>query len=135
MNRQEAVERVQAVWDKTPAGALCLALVELIAQGVVHRLTFGQLAKLADKTAAEQRDVACAIQYLTGHDLHLLDLEFEFIDEADQAFYFDAEAMEVARKEGTLFHPETGELIEDYEDHLFVTFVPSVLAKELATGE
>lgn len=135
MDRQQAVERINSVWDKSPAGTLCLALIDLIGNGVLHRLTFTQLGRLASKLSAEKGDVAQAIQYLTGHDLHLLDLEFEFVDEEDQTFYFDARAIELARQEGALFHPETGGQIEDYEDRVFVTFVPSSLAKEILRGE
>ena len=135
MNRYQAADHLQLVWDGTPAGTLCLAVLRLITEGVLKRLTFGQLSVLAAKMSAEEADVARAVQYLTGHDLHLLDMEFEFIDEREEFIYFDVDALSVARREGKLFHPETGDQIEDYEDRIFVTFVPSALAKEISANE
>ena len=135
MNRNQAAERVQSVWAEAPTGALCLAVLDMVAHGVLKRLTFGQLGRLAEKTNAEEGDVARAVQYLTGDDLHLLDMEFEFIDDDDEVMYFDLNALNEARREGGLIHPETGEEIENYEDRIFVTFVPSTLAKEIAANE
>lgn len=135
MNRHEAITRVHSVWDETPAGALCLAVLELISSGVLKRLTFGQLHGLAEQTKADEVDVARAIQYLTGHDLHLLDMEFEFIDDEDDVYYFDPEDLNIARRDGDLHHPETGEAIDNYEERIFITFVPSTLAKEIVADE
>ena len=105
MNRTEAIQRVQAVWDKSPAATLCVAIVEQLAEGVLKRLTFGQLYGLATKSDASKEDIARALQYLTGHDLHLLDTEFEFIDENEETFYFNVDDLNIARHDG-LFHPE-----------------------------
>lgn len=135
MNRHQAIDHVQSVWAQAPTGALCIAVLDLIAEGVLKRLTFGQLDKLAAKTEAKEADVARAIQYLTGHDLHLLDMQFEFIDDEDEVFYFDANVLDAARRDGELNHPETGDPIDNYEDRVFVTFVPSPLAKEIAANE
>ncbi|MBN3808762.1 hypothetical protein [Paraburkholderia sp. Ac-20347] len=131
MNKEEAIQRVQAVWDRSPAALLCVAIVDQLAAGVLHRLTFGQLYRLASKNEASQDDIARALQYLTGHDLHLLDTEFEFIDENDETFYFALHDLRVAEREGALYHPESGELIDNYEERVFPTFVPSSLAKEI----
>ncbi len=123
------------VWEDTPAATLCVAIVDAIAGGVLERLTFGQLYLLAKKSKAADADIARALQYLTGSDLHLLDTEFEFIDENEETFYFDSEEIGVASREGALFHPETGDSIENYKDRLFPTFVPSSLAKEISSNE
>lgn len=135
MNRTEAIERVQAVWDKSPAAALCVAIVDQLAEGVLKRLTFGQLYGLATKSDASKEDIARALQYLTGHDLHLLDTEFEFIDENEETFYFNLDDLNTARHDGDLFHPESGERIDNYEERVFPTFVPSSLAKEILSNE
>jgi hypothetical protein len=135
MNKTEAVQRVKAVWDKSPAAALCVAIVDQLAEGVLQRLTFGQLYGLASKSQASQEDIARALQYLTGHDLHLLDTEFEFIDENDDIFYFNVDDLNDARHDGDLFHPDTGEKIDNYEERVFPTFVPSSLAKEILANE
>jgi len=132
MNKKEAIQQVQAVWDKSPAALLCVAIVDQLAEGVLQRLTFGQLYRLASKNEASQDDIARALQYLTGHDLHLLDTEFEFIDENDETFYFALQDLSVAEREGALYHPESGELIDNYEERVFPTFVPSSLAKEIS---
>lgn len=132
MNKYEAIQRVQAVWDRSPAASLCVAIVDQLAEGVLQRLTFGQLYRLASKSEASQEDIARALQYLTGHDLHLLDTEFEFIDENDETFYFGMQDLNDAQHEGGLYHPESGELIDNYEERVFPTFVPSSLAKEIS---
>ncbi|MFL9944285.1 hypothetical protein [Paraburkholderia graminis] len=132
MNKKEAIQRVQAVWDTSPAASLCVAIVDQLAEGVLHRLTFGQLYRLASKNDASQDDIARAVQYLTGNDLHLLDTEFEFIDENDDTYYFAMQDLNEAQHEGALYHPESGELIDNYEERVFPTFVPSSLAKEIS---
>lgn len=88
----------------------------------LKHLSFGHLASISK---APQTELFTAIQYLTG-TIELLVPMFEFIDD-DDIFLIEPSDIQEARKDGEFYHPITGELVVDFESHVFMHFVPSGL--------
>ncbi len=134
MNREDAIARLKFVWGERPTGILCLALLDFIVGNVKSsRISYGQICQIGIEAQITSPEfIAQAIQYLTGHDLRLLDIRFEFIDDDDQIYPVDIATQIEAENTGEFFHPLSGELVPDYEEELFVFFSPSSLAHELA---
>jgi hypothetical protein len=65
-----------------------------------------------------------AITILVAGAVDVLDTRVLFIDD-DQAIDIDTEELKHARDTGSLVHPMTGELVQNYEEKLFPYFVPS----------
>jgi hypothetical protein len=134
MTREEAITRLKTVWEDRPAGRLCMALLEYLLNDPEQskRLSFGLIHHIAHQSQIEDDAViAQAVQYLIGHDLRLLDVQYEFIDDDDRVYPVDkADQAEIDRT-GVFHHPISGAQEPDFEKKLFVYFAPSALAREL----
>ncbi|WP_155646976.1 MULTISPECIES: hypothetical protein [Burkholderia] len=134
MRIDEALDRVKDVWQDRPEGVLCGALVDFLAHRAreTNRISFGLIQQMAEKRSiADQTVVAGVVQYLIGHDLHLLDPVYEYIDEDDQVFELPNSEIKYTLNNGEFFHPMTGEPDKEFETRIFLSFAPSDLAKEL----
>lgn len=135
MDRAEAHELIDHDLASIPeVRSACLAILDFLSNvdpGVIQRLTFGQLMKTAG--VAEPADILPAVQYLTGARLHLLEPKFEFVDAlTDFVEEIPLEVVAQARAESMFIHPERGEPVENFEESLFMFFVPSERAKSLS---
>ncbi len=94
-----------------------------------YQITYASLRKITgDKYANE--DLMMAIQYLCGDRVQLLDVKFKLI-ENDNFFDISNSELKEARETGELVHPETGELIKDYEEKVYIYFQPSSIVRSL----
>lgn len=132
MRRDQAEARVAEDLRANPQiERACKAILEFAAsrsEEVLQHITFGALARasqLADPSLA-----VVAIQYLTGDRVHLLEPRFEFID-GDLIEAIEISEVNEARRNGTFYHPETGDLVTDFESKLIVHFVLSDMGKSL----
>lgn len=132
-SKQQIVEQIHQDWLQKPQLQICIAILDYLvhssSQHISH-ITYGSLRKVVGK-AYDNRDLLAAIQYLCGDRTHLLEAKFEFIDNENYFDISDDEMIE-ARETGQLLHPETGKLIRDFEDKVFIYFQPSSVVKNLA---
>lgn len=133
ISKQQIEEQIHQDWLQQPQSQICIAILDYLvhnnSQKISH-ITYGSLRKVVGK-AYDNQDMLAAIQYLCGDRTHLLETKFELIDHGN---YFDISDDEIieARETGQLLHPETGELIGDFEDNVFMYFQPSSVVKHLA---
>lgn len=93
----------------------------------LRHLTFGMLknASLADDELTAQ-----AIAYLSGDVVRALKMCFEFIDEENRIFHISPSDVRNAERFGEFFHPEKGEAVPDFQNKVYVYFMPSWLTSE-----
>jgi hypothetical protein len=135
MTREEAITRLKSVWADRPAGLLCIALLEYVLKdaGQSKRLSFGLIHQIAAQShITDESTIAQAIQYLIGHDLRLLEVQYEFIDDDDRVFSIDKDEQIEIDTTGKFYHPVSGEPDPDFDKKVFIYFSPSALARELS---
>lgn len=130
ITKQKIVKQIKNDWSNKIQSEICIAILNYLfhdkSKNITH-ITYTSLRKVTgDKYANE--DLLMAIQYLCGDRIKLLDAKFELI-ENEQLFDISNIELKEARETGVLVHPETGELIKDYEDKVFIYFQPSSLSK------
>mgnify|MGYP001796082733 CR=1 FL=1 len=133
ISKQQIVEQIHQDWLQQPQSQICIAILDYLVRSNsqhISRITYGSLQKIVGK-AYNHRDLLAAIQYLCGDRTHLLETKFELIDNDN---YFDISDDEIieSRETGQLLHPETGKLIRNFEDKVFIYFQPSSVVKNLA---
>lgn len=92
-------------------------------------LTLSLLQKLTLVTSPVH--LVSALQYLTGAQLPLLNIGFEFVDESGEYHPLSLQDIAQARLTKKLLRPDTGDLISDFEANVFVYYAPSENAREL----
>jgi len=71
------------------------------------------------------RDFLTALAILAGSSVHVLDARAILTDESEEEFDLDGEELATARREGSLPHPESGKLIDDFEAKIIPYFQSS----------
>jgi len=133
ISKQQIVEQIHQDWLQKPQSQICIAILDYLVRSNSQHLshiTYGSLRKVVGK-AYDNPDLLAAIQYLCGDRTHLLQAKFELIDNGNYFDISDDEMIE-ARETGQLLHPETGKLIRNFEDKVFIYFQPSSVVKNLA---
>lgn len=117
---------VRAVWAQMPAAELALRLVDFI-----HRLPADQTAMLTYPTLLRavgkpgvDEELFAAINLLVSSRIAALELNGLFVDD-DREIPLTAEIITAARKSGVFIHPDTGELVPNFESKIIPFFVPS----------
>lgn len=114
-------------WSDDPAGELCLALVDFLrAQPEEHlrMLTYYSIGRILEREPLDE-NVLRAVTILVSTKVHALERRFLFIDDEKQEYELDNEEIEEVQRTGNLVHPETGDVVEDFESKLVPFFVPS----------
>ncbi len=132
VSKQEIVKQIYEDWSLKPQSKICIAILDYLIRNntkPLSHITYGSLRKMVGEDH-DNHDMLLAIQYLCGDRTHLLEAKFELIDNDN---YFDISNFDLseARETGQLLHPETGELIRNFEDKVFMYFQPSSLVKSL----
>ncbi|WP_321866752.1 hypothetical protein [Paraburkholderia tropica] len=138
MRIEEAKDRVVDVWRDSAEATLCLALVDLLAKhaSAMDRVTFALIHRVANENnVRDEKVVAEVVQFLIGHDLHLLDPVYEYIDDRDRVYVISYKDMKATFSTGEFYPPESNEADPDFEDKIFLSFVPSVLARGMAATQ
>ncbi|KAG1661889.1 hypothetical protein GQR58_021163 [Nymphon striatum] len=98
-------------------------------------LSFGAIRNLVKKrinSTPDDKLLLLTTQYLTGDRTHLLELNFNFFDEDTGEWYpLTTKAIKDAESNGQFKHPETDDIIEDYESHIILSYSSSKLANQL----
>lgn len=110
---------------------ICIAILNYLYHdsSSLSYITYGSLRKVVGESYCD-KDLLEAIQYLCGNRTHLLEAKFEIVEPDNHIDIPDCE-LNKAYKTGQLLHPETGELISDFEEQVSMYFQPSPLVKSL----
>lgn len=132
ISRQTIVNQINEDWSKKPQSEICIAILDYLFRNNFSSLsyiTYGSLLKVVGGNY-QNIDFLEAIQYLCGDKTNLLEAKFEIIEDDN---HIDIENFELkkAYETGQLLHPETGELIRDFESQVSMYFKPSLLVKNL----
>ena len=132
IDKQQIIEQIHQDWLQLPQSQICIAILDYLVRSNSQHLshiTYGSLQKVVGK-AYDNQDILAAIQYLCGNRTHLLEPKFELIENGN---YFDISDDEIieARETGQLLDPETGQLIRNFEDKVFIYFQPSSVVKNM----
>lgn len=117
--------------DSSPQFIMCEKIFDYLLSQPVDQLTHLTYGSIQVAIGEYQSDVEIVrvIQYLCGDRTPVLSLHFKLSDNDDDdiCYPLDYDDIRDARIHGTLVHPETSELIENYESKVLMYFTPSPL--------
>ncbi|QEW32003.1 hypothetical protein D0N50_10090 [Erwinia billingiae] len=121
-----------------PVRDLCRVIVEFLTSNPakpLKHITYVTLvngSKLSAHNEEEKIKLLRVTDYLSSNRLHLLDMHFQFIesDDSDPVPIDDAD-LSKALYTGEFYHPESGQLIEDFNHYLFPYFTPTNFLESL----
>lgn len=133
ISRQEILDRITEDWGQKPQSTICARILDYLLRietNLSLHITYGSLRKVISGNY-DNRELLTAVQYLCGERVHLLEAKFELIDDDE---YVDIPNSELnhARATGQLVHPETGELISNFEEKVYIYFQPSSLVENIS---
>ena len=134
-SKERILRQINEDWGETPQSKLCATILDYLLQFPANQLahiTYGRLRNIIS-THYKDSDLLLAIQYLIGDGTKLLEVGFELIEEDDSFPYPLANSeVKLAKETGELYHPETGEIVDDYESKVFMYFKPSYLFESIS---
>lgn len=133
ISRQEILDRINEDWGQKTQSTICVSILDYLLRietNLSLHITYGSLRKVISGNY-DNRELLTAVQYLCGERVHLLEAKFELIDDDE---YVDIPNSELnhARATGQLVHPETGELISNFEEKVYIYFQPSSLVENIS---
>lgn len=135
IKKQTILNKIYDDWGENPQSEICASVLEYLlrtATQAVSHITYGSLKIVIDEHKKHTDvEILKAIQYLCGERTNLLEMNFEFMENEDNIFPLSHSDMKDAQNEGGLVHPETGEIINDFEEKVLVYFKPSDIAKNI----
>lgn len=133
ISKQEILRKIHEDWGQKPQSNLCAEILEYLLRidtnSPLH-ITYGSLRKVVRENYSDG-ELLTSVQYLCGDRTHLLEAKFELIDNND---YIDIPNSDLnhARATGQLVHSETGEIISNFEEKVYIYFQPSPLVKNIS---
>lgn len=129
-SKEQILRQIREDWGEKPQSKVCALILDYLLRVPVKQLahiTYGRLRNVIDPKY-DDTDFLLAVQYLIGDRTKLLEVKFELMED-DDSFPCPLPDSEVklAQETGELYHPETGEIVNDYEDKVFMYFKPSSL--------
>lgn len=118
-------------WNGEPQSQICTSILEYLLNGSFKKswhITHAHLRSAVGNY--DNAQILSAVQYLCGDRVNLLEMKFELIDETG-IYPLDNTEIKCAETTGGLTHPESGELISDFEDKVYIYFEPSSLVRQL----
>jgi hypothetical protein len=135
-NKQEIIKNIYDDWGKKPQYYICISIFEYLLKN--HQkswhLTYASLKQVVNlkyNNKYNDEDILIAIQYLCGYRTHLLEIRFELIEDNEEIFDIPNEEIKRAEETGKLVHPETGEFVENYQNKVYMYFVPSSVIQNI----
>ena len=132
-SKSQLIKQINEDWAEEPQSDICLSILDLLLKLPTDKpshLTYGRLRNTISQSYAD-RELLLAVQYLTGDRTQLLELHYELIDEDDIPYPLDDDSVRLAQETGELFHPETGDIVNNYKDKVVLYFMPSNLVKNI----
>ncbi len=132
ISKKEVLGQIYEDWGQKPQSSICAEILDYLLRIDTNRslhITYGSLRKVINGNYGDS-ELLTAVQYLCGERTHLLEAKFELIDNND---YIDIPNSDLnhARATGQLVHPESGELISNFEEKVYIYFQPSPLVKNI----
>jgi len=132
VSKKEILGQIYEDWGQKPQSNICAEILDYLLRIDTNRslhITYGSLRKVINENYGDS-ELLTAVQYLCGERTHLLEAKFELIDNND---YIDIPNSDLnhARATGQLVHPESGELISNFEEKVYIYFQPSPLVKSI----
>lgn len=126
MQKQLFADRIREDWGDSLEAEICIKILNHLYQfGIenTYQISFEGFKLLIDRTDANA-ELLKAIQYLCGDRVNLLTASFNFAVQESWITIPKTDIKE-ALKTGVFLHPQTGEVIKDFEQKVFLTFEPS----------
>lgn len=119
-------EELKARWGGE-IGELCASILDFVASRPPDHLQMLTLRTLTHAAGKEKFDakVLSAVTILSTSEFSFLDPHTLFIDDDDEQYEIPLTELAEARAAGSLVHPESGEIIRDFEEKIVPYFVPS----------
>lgn len=127
MSLEDLKREVAEGWPDIPAASLALGIIEFmggLGDQELRMLTIPRLLEAVSRSQVDQEFLA-ALAILVSSSVHVLDAKAFLYEEEGSEVHVDAYELATARQLGSLEHPETGELIEDFEGRLIPYFESS----------
>lgn len=127
MSLYDLKREVAEGWPGIPAASLALGIIEFMGQlrdQELRMLTIPRLLEAVGRSQVDQEFLA-ALAILVSSTVHVLDAKAFLYEQEGSEVHVDAHELATARQLGSLEHPETGELIEDFEGRLIPYFESS----------
>lgn len=133
-NKELIINQIYEDWGNNPQSQICISLLNYLLGIPTDRqchITFGSLKIVIDKNHTDV-ELLKAVQYLCGDRTKLLEINFELIEDEENIFPLSKSEVKIAQKTGELIHPETGQIINNFEEKVFMYFEPSTLVKNIS---
>jgi len=127
VSKKEIEKQIYEDWGSNPQSEICIAILGYLLRVPTNNLqhiTYGSFRKVIG-TNYSDNDLIQAIQYLCGDYINLLEAKFELIENDDNIFALSDDEVSLAQKTGMLIHPDTGEVVNNFKEKVFMYFKPS----------
>lgn len=127
MSVNDLKREVAEGWPDIPAASLALGIIgfmDHLRDQELRMLTIPRLLEAVGRRQVDQEFLA-ALAILISSTVHVLDAKAFLYGEGGSEVHVDAQGLATARQHGSLVHPETGELIENFEERLIPYFESS----------
>ena len=127
MSINDLKHEVAEGWPDIPAATFALGIIDFMGQLEDQELRMLTVPTLLHAVGCDEvnQEFLAALAILAGSTVHVLDAKAFYSEDDDEEFHVDAVELASARRTGSLEHPHTGELIEDFESKLIPYFESS----------
>lgn len=124
---QEISDELLEAWPDVPAVSYCTKIIDFMVRHERTSLNFITYSTLCNACEIKRPDseLFVAIAILTASKMHFLDSRALLHFGEGKEFELEPGAVSAARQSGILIHPETGNPVPDFENHIIPFFVPS----------
>lgn len=127
MSIDDIRRELEKMWAGHPAFPFCVAILEYVEhkpRGELEFLTFRSILNIVSRNDIDANIVA-AINILCSDRISALESHMMFVDADCQEYVIEAPDFEEAKLTGALVHPESGDLVDDFEGKVFPFFTPT----------
>lgn len=131
MLKDTIIQRIYEDLKDERQSKICTKVLEyLLNTPKLCHITYGSI-KIVINSNYTDAEILKAVQYLCGDSTNLLETGFEFI-ENEEHYQISKDQVKFAQDTGIFVHPQTGEMIDNYKEKVFMYFKPSSLIKEIS---
>jgi hypothetical protein len=127
MSVREIKADLEKRWKDDPVVRLCIAILDYMAAlpaDQLRMLTFRALISAVGKERLDD-ELMRAMTILVSSRIAALDARALLVDDDQSEHELNPQELAEARATGRLVHPETGELVSEFESKVIPFFVPS----------
>jgi len=127
MSISDLKREIAAGWERTPAAELSYQIIDFMApldEQQLRMLTIPVLLDVLEKRQIDA-DFMAALAILANSSVQILDSKAIFADDDGDEYHLETEEFEEVRRANAFAHPESGELVPNYEAKLIPYFGPS----------